>query len=184
MHDLPPQLERGRDLALFLREVARQDREPLDLLDAHAVAVDLVDDLLRELLRVASGRPYLVPLERDERGDVRPAVADDERLRDEARRLERVLEILRRDVLAAGRDDQVLLPVGDLQVAVLVDLADVPGAEPAVVGERGGGRLRILVVAGEDGVAADEDLAVAVEVDLAAVDRPADGAELEVRPGR
>ena len=147
VHDPAAQLQRRRDLAVFLREVARQDREPLDLLDAHAVAVDLVDDLLHELLRLAAGAVDLVRVERDQRGDVRAAVADDERLRDEARRLERVLEVLRRDVLAAGGDDDVLLAVGDLQEAVRVDLADVAGAEPAVVGERGRGRLGILEVA-------------------------------------
>ena len=112
--------------------------------------------------------------------DVRPPVADDERLRDEARRLQRVLEVLRRDVLAAGGDDQVLLAVGDLQEAVRVDLADVAGPEPAVVGERGGRRLGILVVAAEDRVAPDEDLAVVVEPDLAALDGAADRAEAEV----
>ena len=68
-------------------------------------------------------------VERHERGRVRPAVADDERLRDVLRRLELVLEVLRRDVLAARRDDDVLLAVGDLDEAVRVDLGDVAGAE-------------------------------------------------------
>src|SRR5581483_6145739 len=40
--------------------------------------------------------------------------------------------------------------------------------------------LGILVVAGEHGVALDEDLAVAVELDLTAVDRVADRAEAVV----
>lgn len=40
------QLQRGRDLAVRHREVARQDREALDLLEARVVRVDSVDDLL------------------------------------------------------------------------------------------------------------------------------------------
>ena len=78
VHDLAPQLERRRQLALLLREVARQDREALDLLDAHAVAVHLVDDLLHELLRIAARRLHLGRVERDQRRHVRTAVADDD----------------------------------------------------------------------------------------------------------
>ena len=62
----------------------------------------------------------------------------------------------------------------------VVDLADVAGAQPAVVGERLRGRLGILVVAGEDGVAADQDLAVVGEPDLGPLDGAADGADPEV----
>ena len=178
--DLAAELQGRRDLAVLLREVAGEDREALDLLDAHAVAVDVVDDLLHELLWVSAGRCDLGVVDRDQRGDVGPPVADDDRLRDEARCLQRVLEVLRRDVLAAGGDDQILLAVGDLQEAVRVDLAEVAGAEPAVVGEGRCRRLGILVVAAEDGVAAHEDLAVLVEPDLAALDGAADRAEVEV----
>ncbi len=64
-----------------------------------------------------------------------------------------------------------------LQPAVRVELADVAGPEPAVLGERGGGRLGILEVAVEDRVAADEDLAVGVESHVAALDGVADRAE-------
>ena len=52
----------------------------------------------------------------------------------------------------------------------VVELADVAGAEPAVLGERRRGRVGVLVVAGEDGVAADQDLAVVGEPDLGAGD--------------
>ena len=79
-----------------------------------------------------AARPPRPRLDRDQRREVRPPVADDERLRDERRRLEHVLDVLRRDVLAAGGDDDVLLAVGDAEEAVGVELADVAGAEPAV----------------------------------------------------
>ena len=169
-----------------------QDREPLDLLVARALAVDVVDDALheRDHARVARQRRHVAadalrlrPLadlglvERDERGRVGLAVADDERLGDELRRLEVVLEVLRGDVLAAGGDDDVLLPVGDLDEAVRVDLGDVPRVEPAVRVEHRGRRLGILVVAGEDGLAADQQLAVVRDPELEAGQRRADRAE-------
>ena len=74
-------------------------------------------------------------IERDQRRDVRLAVADDERLRDDSMRLQLVLEVLRRDVLAAGGDDDVLLAVGDHEEAVVVEVADVAGVHEAFVVE-------------------------------------------------
>jgi len=50
------------------------------------------------------------------------------------------------DVLAAG-DDHVLEPAGDVQVPVVVDLSQVTGAEPATLGERRPGRVRLPPVA-------------------------------------
>ena len=112
-----------------------------------------------------------------ERGRVRPPVADDERLRDVLRRLEVVLEVLRGDVLAAGRDDDVLLAVGDRDEPVRVDLGDVAGVQPAVRVEHLGRRLGILVVAREDGVAADQQLAVLGDPELEPGQRRADRSE-------
>jgi hypothetical protein len=63
-------------------------------------------------------------------------------------------------------DDDVLLAVGDLDVAGLVELADVARAEEAVGGHGGLRRLVVLVVAAEDVVALDQQLTVAVEPDL------------------
>ena len=48
--------------------------------------------------------------------------------------LERALHLLRRHVLAARGLDQVLLAVGDPQVAMIIELTDVAGGEPALVG--------------------------------------------------
>ena len=56
------------------------------------------------------------------------------------------LDLDRVHVLAAG-DDHVLEPVLDEDVAAVVDPADVAGAEPAVLGDRLRGRLRLVVVA-------------------------------------
>ena len=73
---------------------------------------------------------------------------------------EGVFDLDRRDVLAAG-DDDVLLAVGDGEVAVVVDPPAVTGVEPSVADDLGG-VCGLLPVAAEDGVAAGEDLAVVV----------------------
>ncbi len=70
---------------------------------------------------------------------------------------ERVLDVDRRDVLAAP-DDDVLRAVLDQDVALLVEGGHVAGVEPAVA-DRRRRRVRIAVVAHHDRVAADDDLA-------------------------
>ena len=67
----------------------------------------------------------------DEGGDERPGVADDDRLADQLVRTEAVLERGRGHVLAGRRDEELLLPAGDPQEPVVVELADVAGEEPA-----------------------------------------------------
>ena len=71
--------------------------------------------------------------------------------------VQRLLDLPRVDVVPAA-DDQLLLPVDDEEVAVLIDPGQVPGAEPAV-GDGGCGRVRLAPVALHDVVAADRDLA-------------------------
>ncbi len=62
------------------------------------------------------------------------------------------------DVLAAA-DDHVLDAVGDVDVAVGIHVAAIAGAQPAVLGDRRGGRLRLAPVAAHQLFAADPDLA-------------------------
>ena len=90
-------------------------------------------------------------------------------------RLQRVLEILRRDVLPAGGDEDVLQPVGDREEAVLVEVADVAGAQPAVVRQDFARRLLVLEVPAEDGVALDQHLTVVCNAKLDARQSRADG---------
>jgi len=63
------------------------------------------------------------------------------------------LRVGRGDVLAARRDENVFLAVGDRQKAVRVEGPDVPGVQPSVL-EALGGRCRVLEVPGEDVVPA------------------------------
>ncbi len=59
-------------------------------------------------------------------------VAEHDSLRDEGYRLDHCLDTLRRDVLSCRVDDQIFLSVGNAQVTVLVERADVAGPEPTV----------------------------------------------------
>src|SRR5262249_60672456 len=62
------------------------------------------------------------------------------------------------DVEAAA-DVHVLQPVGDGQVPVRVEVADVAGVQPAVGADRGAGRLLVAVVAEHQVRPAEQDLA-------------------------
>ena len=76
-------------------------------------------------------------------------------------RAQHVLDFARVHVESA-RDDELLGPADDAQVAVGVERSDVAGAEPravVVVGERGGVGLGSLPVAGEHVRSAEQDLA-------------------------
>ena len=118
-------------------------------------------------------------VDRDQRRDERLTVADDEALADQRVRAHPVLEHGGGDVLAAGGHQDLLLAPGDPDEALVVDLADVAGVEPAVGIDGLGGGLRVGPVAGEDLAALEHDLAVVGDPDGGAGQRPADGADLE-----
>ena len=63
---------------------------------------------------------------------MRLAVAVDDHLADLRLQRQNAFDPLRRDVVAARVDDDVLLAVGDLEEAVLIDHADVAGVQPAI----------------------------------------------------
>ena len=69
------------------------------------------------------------------RGKFAP-VGNDGGLGDQIVGLQVVFDRLRCNELAAGGLDQVLLAVGDVQKAVLVDVADVAGVEPLALKDR------------------------------------------------
>ena len=122
-------LDRFPALELFvaLRDVSLD--QVMDFLGAGELFVGGIAEPL--LLRPTLDR---LGIEGDQRRDVLAAVAVHQNLADVgAGRLEHTFDLLRSHVLAAGGLDQVLLPVGDPQIALLVELADVPGREPAVL---------------------------------------------------
>ena len=83
--------------------------------------------------------------------------------------------------LPPGRDDQVLLAIGDAHEAFGIDLPDVAGLQPAVL-ERLGGLLRLPVVPAHHVGPARQDLPVGGNAQLAPRDRLPHRAEAEV-PG-
>src|SRR4051812_36480259 len=172
------QLQRRRQLVLVLRQLAIQDVELLDLLDLGQVVVGLVDRLLDFVLAGA-----VVGL--DQRDQVGPVVAIDHGLRHRRVLLDLLLDVRRRDVLAARRDDDLLGAAGDRDEAVVVDRGQVAGLEPLAV-ERVLRLVLEVVVALEHVRALDEQLGaplvvgVVRELRLGALDGLADGPELEV----
>ena len=147
------------------------------------VGADLLGRQLLALVEDDRGADLLAPLVV---GD-----ADHRRFADLRVLVEHLLDLARVDVVAAA-DDQVLLAVDDVEVAVLVDAGHVAAVEPAAA-HRLRGRVGALPVALHDVVAADHDLAdlalgdrVVVLVDdlhLDPLDRGADRARLALAVG-
>ncbi len=155
----------------------------VDLLDLR-LHVGLEDGAPGGVLGGPGGAPGLLRLRGDAKGiegqeghHVRLAVADRDGLRDGGDLLELALEVLRRDVLAARGDEQLLLAVGHAQEAVGVDLAHVAGVDPALGVQRLAGRLLVPVVALEDVRPAHEDLPVLGDPQLGARQRVARATE-------
>src|SRR6266446_9404418 len=117
----------------------------------------------------------------NEHGDeIRPAVAEYHRLG--YFRLERQIafNVRRRDRLAAGSLDEVALAVGDPDIAVVIEEADIAGLEPAVF-EGPRRRLGVVPVPLHDVVTGDQDLAVTRDLHPHPVERRTDGVDLDPR---
>ncbi len=118
---------------------------------------------------------------RNEYGDeIGPAVAEYHRLGDI--RLERQIafDARRRDRLAAGILDEVALAVGDPDIAVIIEEADIAGLEPAVF-EGSRGRFRVVPVALHDVVAGHQDLTISGDLDPDPVERRPHGIDLDAQ---
>ncbi|GAA3071073.1 hypothetical protein GCM10010448_62370 [Streptomyces glomeratus] len=95
----------------------------------------------------------------DQGGDIRAVVADHDALADGGTAAQPFLQHGRGDVLAARIDEDVLLPAGDGEIAVLVEGAEVARREPlpGQDGVRGG---RVVPVRAEDRTVLDQALPV------------------------
>src|SRR5512142_3312948 len=74
--------------------------------------------------------------------------------------------MLRRDLIAASGDNQILLTVDDRQEAILIECADVARMEPAVFLQCFGRSFGIVVIAREDAWPSRQDFAVWRDTDL------------------
>jgi hypothetical protein len=82
-------------------------------------------------------------------------------------------------VLAGAVDDQLLLAIDNLEIAVVVGDRDVARVQPSVRVDRLGRTLRIVAIALGDVRPANQDLAVRRELYLDARDRDSDRSELD-----
>ena len=96
-------------------------------------------------------------------------------------------DVLGEDVLAAGENDQLLAPADDVEIAELVEPAEIAGAKETVLGERFRRGLGIVPIAGEHVRALGQNLAVArlrilggAETQFDPLDRQADA--FDARP--
>ena len=96
---------------------------------------------------------------RQQRRQVRLAVTEDDGLGNELVEFELVLDGLRSDVLAAGRDDDLLFTVDDVDKTLVIDMGDVAGLELAVF-EYLCGRLLVFEIAFHDLGALDQQLSI------------------------
>src|SRR6185503_4280945 len=120
----------------------------------------------------------LVPVRHDEHHRKLAAIADHDRLTHVLVGLDFVLDRLRRDVLSASRDDDVLLAIGDREKTV-ANLADVAGVEPTLGVDRLGGGGGLVEVAAHHVRAARENLTVGRDHDFDARYRLPDGPDAE-----
>src|SRR5690606_32632517 len=196
LDDATPDLQRRRQLAGLDGELTVEDPDLLRDLEAREAGqpplylfLDLLtDSLVANQLRRALRRDplllrppgHLLEIGHDQDDRIRTPVTQHDRLEDVPAVLDRVLDRLRRHVLAASRHDQILLPVRDAQVAVLVQLADVARVEPAVLVDRLAGRLRLVVVPLHHLRPPHQDLAVRRDHDL----RPGDWLADRAQPDR
>ncbi len=141
----------------------RQQFKPPYALVVGQVFLEVVDFLLKELsdslvcnqlvIRIVS---YTGPeskffqnlkFRNDECGAVSSSIADKDELVDKLAVQEMAFDGLRRDVLSSGTHKQVLLPVGNHQVAFRIEPSDVTCMQPAILIDHFPGSLGILVVA-------------------------------------
>ena len=110
--------------------------------------VDALDDAVVERLHLGMGdqfrarsegnivcpRPFFQrsKVGGDDDGGELALVAKDGGGTDERIQLERILDRLRRDKLAAGSLDQILLAVGDREISIGINVADIASLEPAI----------------------------------------------------
>ena len=116
----------------------------------------------------------------DQHRRVLAAIAEEHGFGNERAAFEDRFDRLRRDLLPAGGDEQILLSIGNRQVAFRIDVPDVAGVEPSVL-QHIGGRLRLVEVAAHDVRAAGQDLAVVRDPQLHAGNRAANRANAQAR---
>ena len=97
-------------------------------------------------------------------------IADHHGVKNVGAGFQRVFDRLRSDEFSGGRLEQIFLAVGDEEIVVFVEVADVSGLEPAIFGKnlpRGFGRFEIAL---HDAGALGEDFTIVGDADLNVAD--------------
>src|SRR5262249_5807248 len=197
-------LPRAGQLSVVGVELLVENQEPANLRAGELrigreIPVRLLDAVLNEVRdRVLSGEVRvaavgeITPLgpiahgrqvDVDEGGGVVPPVSVGDSLLDVRKKLQLVLEILGREERAVLEAADILGPIDDLQVAILVEETGIPSVDPAVFGLSGGCGLRVLEVRAEDSRAAEEHFAVLRDPNLDVLDRRTDRVRLDAAVG-
>ena len=144
---------------LGARQGLGRDREVAEPLVGGELARALLDRAAQPLLRLLLPAAQDLDLGHDQ-GDQAAAALEHRELVDQrALRVDR-LDLVGEDVLAAGEHDQLLAAAADVEVAGVVEPAEIARAEEAVGGEGLGGGLGIVPVAREQVGPARLDLAL------------------------
>eukprot|EP00754_Rhynchopus_humris_P043897 Rhum_TRINITY_DN3613_c0_g1::Rhum_TRINITY_DN3613_c0_g1_i1::g.11540::m.11540 len=133
-------------LGVRLREAVGLRQSSLDVRLVHRASLRLVQRLRRRPLNAQRGTRQLrsrlarlahLTLQGQHHRQVLPLVADHHRVGDAVEcLLDLPFDQHRRDVLAARRDDKLLLPAGDAEVLVCVEVAEVARVQPATLVHR------------------------------------------------
>src|SRR5260370_38034421 len=102
----------------------------------------------------------------DEGNDEFAFVADDHGVEDVGAGLERVFHGLRGDKFTCRSLQQIFLAVGDEEIVVLVQVADVARGEPTILAENFAGGFGVSVIAVHDARTLDEAFSIVGNADL------------------
>ncbi len=93
-------------------------------------------------------------------------IADDHGVEDEGTGLENIFDGLRGDEFAGGGFEEILFAIGNEEIVVFIEVADVASFEPAIRGEDFAGGFGIFVIALHDAGALGENFAVIGDANL------------------
>src|SRR5215472_4490861 len=161
-HHSALELKRKGEGAIVKRKILGKQRETLDGFILREMGGEALDFFLNDGVRPRMGDQFGVGrkfqtfireprsngsrIRHDERGDEFALITNNNVVQDVRAGLQNVFNRLRRDKFSTGGLDQIFFAVGDVQIAVGIQIPDVAGAEPAVLGKHFARGFRILVI--------------------------------------
>ena len=109
------------------------------------------------------------------------AFPESDHILDQAVSVKMILDQLRRNIFSVAEDDKVFLPGVEIEISIFIHVAEVAGAEPAVLRDGLRSEFRIIDVAHHDGRTLDLDLTIN-KTNLASTNRFADRGDFSILP--